>query len=381
MNPKERVKAAINKQPVDKTPLGLYFADHDIISKVIGRKTILRNKPEWQRAMWEGRRDEAVDAAKQDIVDFYRKLDCVDLVTTKEAVRVPPKGHTPENPPRRIDANTYRDDARKGVWKLEPGANDVMFFPDDTSFKEHQVEEYASRELPPVPDPSEFELMDYLAEQLGDERYMMLGNFECVSYTPLDGTVNALMTMALYPEVMQACNAQLLFQQNAVDQYTIRPWADGILIERDMAGTNGPLMSPDMFREQCLPYLKARLQHMRKFCQQVVMHNCGNTLPLLDLFIEAGIDGYQSIQTTSAMSISALRKKSNDRLSVWGAVPLEVLIEGTPDDVRKTVRSCFEEADGFPGFILGPSHSIAYGTKYENFMALLDEFVRQRDRF
>ncbi len=33
------------------------------------------------------------------------------------------------------------------------------------------------------------------------------------------------------------------------------------------------------------------------------------------------------------------------------------------------------------GFILGPSHSIAYGTKYENFMALLDEFVKLRDKY
>ena len=33
------------------------------------------------------------------------------------------------------------------------------------------------------------------------------------------------------------------------------------------------------------------------------------------------------------------------------------------------------------GFILGPSHSIAMNTKYENFMVMLDEFVSLRDRF
>jgi hypothetical protein len=32
------------------------------------------------------------------------------------------------------------------------------------------------------------------------------------------------------------------------------------------------------------------------------------------------------------------------------------------------------------GFILGPSHSIAYGTKYDNFMAMLDEYVHLRER-
>jgi hypothetical protein len=38
------------------------------------------------------------------------------------------------------------------------------------------------------------------------------------------------------------------------------------------------------------------------------------------------------------------------------------------------------EATRGGGFILGPSHSIAYGTKYENFMAMLDEFDRLRFR-
>ncbi len=33
------------------------------------------------------------------------------------------------------------------------------------------------------------------------------------------------------------------------------------------------------------------------------------------------------------------------------------------------------------GFILGPSHSVAMNTRYDNFMAMLDEFVRLRDKF
>ena len=83
---------------------------------------------------------------------------------------------------------------------------------------------------------------------------------------------------------------------------------------------------------------------------------------------------------TSAMSISKLLADYGDRIAVWGAVALEVLNTGTPEDARKAVRSCYEEADGAPGFILGPSHSIAFGTKYDNFMAMLDEHVRLRDR-
>jgi hypothetical protein len=95
MNSKERVMAAIAKQPVDKIPLGMYAVDHDIIAKVIGRPTLVRNKPEFKIALWKGRRDEAVASMKNDIRDFYTIIDCVDLLTTKEAQLVPPRGYVP----------------------------------------------------------------------------------------------------------------------------------------------------------------------------------------------------------------------------------------------------------------------------------------------
>ena len=60
---------------------------------------------------------------------------------------------------------------------------------------------------------------------------------------------------------------------------------------------------------------------------------------------------------------------------------MEELISGTPETVRKTVRKAMEECAPGGGFILGPSHSIAYGTKYDNFMAMLDEFNKLRFKF
>ena len=66
------------------------------------------------------------------------------------------------------------------------------------------------------------------------------------------------------------------------------------------------------------------------------------------------------------MSVKTLVKGYGDRLCVLGVVSLEWLIDGTPDDARREVRRCFEDAKDAPGFILGPSHSIAFGAKYDS---------------
>jgi uroporphyrinogen-III decarboxylase len=101
----------------------------------------------------------------------------------------------------------------------------------------------------------------------------------------------------------------------------------------------------------------------------------------MDMFIEAGIDCYQSLQTTAGMEIGRLKSTFGDRMCFWGGVAVETLITGTPEEVRKEVRTAFERAAGGGGFILGPSHSIAWGTKYENFMTMLDEYVKLRDKY
>ena len=381
MNSKERVRAAIARQPVDQAPLGFYLVDHDIISRVIGRPTYLRNRTAYEIAIWEGRRDEVVAAMKADIVDFYRQIDCADLLTFKEAQMVPPRGYTPEDPPRRIGDNLYRD-SRGNTFRLSPETNDITQVAWETppgGLPEYTIEMFADRSSPPVPDASCFELSDHLVREFGRDRYIAGYTGGTTALTLLGGMESGMMLLALQPEVVDAASEQQAAQQDLLDAVQIRPGMDGVLMEQDFGGTTAPLISPGMFRQHCFPFLKRRIAHVKQHVAQVIFHSCGSTMPLMDMLLAAGIDAYESIQTNAAgMTIEEIAGKYGRQVCVWGAIPLEVLITGSPDDVRKAVRRSMEAGRNAPGFILGPSHSIAFGTKYDNFMALLDEFCRLR---
>jgi uroporphyrinogen-III decarboxylase len=361
-------------------PLGFYAVDYDTVEKVLGRPSYVRNKIEIQLALWEGRRNEVAEGLKKDTVEFYRKIDCADILLPKEAQLLPPVGYEPD-PPKQIAADRWEDRAGRIYQAVrhaneiqcihEPGKGQHTFTPED--FRDPVRIE--------PPDPSVFEVLDHVIEKLGDERYIAGTTGGITALTLPGGTEEGLMLYALQPEVILAANRQSVLAQNARDPYFIRPGIAGVLMEQDMAGTNGPLVSPAMFQELCLPFLKERLAHVKKSASQVIFHNCGNNIPLMDFFIEAGIDCYQSLQTTAGMEIGKLKKLYGDRLAFWGGVPLETLIGGTADDVRKDVRTAMERGAPGGGFILGPSHSVAKNTKYDNFMAMLDEFVKLRDRY
>ncbi|HUU59008.1 MAG TPA: uroporphyrinogen decarboxylase family protein [Phycisphaerae bacterium] len=392
MTGKERGKAAVARRPVDRVPLGLYAVDYDTVAAVIGRPTIVRNQIAMQTALWEGRRDEMVQQWKADLTDFYRKIDCADVITCRDAMLMPARGSIVSplgsyrvelpGPPRKIGDNEWQD-ADGRIFRAVPDVNEIRCIHDPTAAKEpiFRVEDFEGPvEEPAPPDPAVFEVLDHIIEQFGQDRYIAGPCGGLTAMTLLGGFENGLVLYALQPEVVAAANRRSVAVQNARDRFYVRPGQDGAIMDQDMAGTNAPYVSPAMFRELCLPYMRQRITHVKQFAQQVVHHNCGHNIPLIDMFIEAGVDCYQSLQTTAGMEIGRLKELFPGRMCWWGGVPVEILISGTPAQTRQAVRTALQRGAPGGGFILGPSQSIPKNTRYDNFMAMLDEFVALRDQ-
>ncbi len=366
---KQAVYNALNKVREGYIPLGTYAIDCDTASRVIGRKTLVRDKAAQQIALWEGRRDEVCQALKEDSVELFRKLPCIDaIIAYKEAPILPARGYEPD-PPKKIGDNLY--EAKDGtVYQIEPATNDVCVV-------KHPIKPLTipAEDAQAAPEPPEgaFDAYDHLIESLTPDRFVFgtSGGFRPM---PLPGGMeNALALYALEPELMKANIDAAARAGTLRDEIWIRPGVDEIFVEDDLAMTKGPLISPAMFREMCLPAFKARVQAMKKHRSKVVMHCCGNAVKIMDQIIEAGIDGYQSIQSIPDMALDRLMPAFGRQLSFWGGVPVELLIGGSVEDVRNAVRKAMELGKRYGGLILGPSHSVAFGTKYENFMAMIEE--------
>lgn len=380
MNSKERVQACIDRRPVDAVPLGFYLVDHDIISKVIGRPTYVRNNVATNLAYWEGRRDDVVESMKADVVDFYRKIDLCDIITFKEACLVPPKGYQPE-PVKQIAPDCWEDAAGR-VYQISAVSNEFVCVRNPTiKDRVWTREEFLEPLAVTPPDPSIFEVYDVMVAGLAADRYVAGVTAGFGLTLMLGGMERGLIECALNPEAVRAAMHRQVVYQNAMDGYYLRPGLGGAFIESDMSSTRATLISPTMWRDLFRDEVRARIASLRARGLQVLMHSCGNTLELLDEFIDAGMQCYQSIQNIPEMWVGDLKQRFGKRLVLWGGMPVEELVLGTPESVRAAVRRALEAAAPGGGFILGPSHSVAYGTSYENFMAMLDEFSRLRHRY
>jgi len=372
MNGKERIKAVLAREPVDRIPIGFFAIDFDTVEKILGHETYLRAKAKTQIAFWEGRRSEVVQSWQEDTIDLYRKLDFIDIINVSAMASgvAPPKDYVPDKV-RRVDASTWEaDDGR--VWKYSDITADLTLV--HRPEPHFTVDDFPLDAEPQVPDPSVCEAVDAIIAALGDTRFILGPNGGEAGMVLLGGMEHGLMMYALQPALMHQAIASGTRMANLRDSAALRPGTDGVLWGTDFAATTGPFMSPRMFRKFCLASIKERVKAIKARGLAVFKHACGNNWQLLDMFVEAGYDGYQSIQTSASMEMEKVKARVGDALVLWGGARVEDLVSGTPAMVRDNVRDVMHAGAPGGGYIFGTTHSVAVGTKYDNFMAMLDAY-------
>jgi hypothetical protein len=359
------------------TPIGFFAIDSDTASKVLGRATYWRAKAECQIAFWEGRRDEVVESWKNDAIELYEKLDIIDIIPISHMAGLcPPKDYEPD-PPRKVASDTW-EDARGRVFKYSPATRDISMVSDPGVWqREFNVEDYESLK-PQKPDDSIFEVVDALIKHFKGKRLLLGSCGQVEGWFLAGGMERGFMDIASRPGDIAAIYKALCEKAIDEDQYYIRPGQDGVLLGTDFASSQGPMINPQTYRDIFYDSYKKRIANLKANGQVVVQHACGNNEKFMDILTTIGADCYQSIQPSAGMDIIELHKQYGDVISLWGGVAVETLISKTPGDVAAEVDRFMRYANGKTGLIMGTSHSIAVGTKYENFMALMDACSRYR---
>lgn len=375
MTSKERVAAALEGRVPDRVPYGEFAVDFDTVERILGHETYLRAKAKSQIAFWEGRRDEVAQSWLEDHLELHRRLE-LDIVTFPMATwEMPPE--TGDPPPRRIDANTWEDRFGR-IYKQSEATRDITCVHDPVrDARVFTAAEFEREPERPVRDERSWRILDTVVQRLKDEKFICGPSGGSIGIVLLGGMERGLLELAANPEAVRAATALRVREQNLADEVFVHPDSDAVLWAEDLGYRTGPLIGPAMFRDFFLEANKARARNVKeRYGKKILKHCCGNINLLMDFFVDIGFDAYQSIQPTAGMDLCRLKRDYGDRITLWGGVAVENLVGGAPEDVRADVRRAMACAKPGGRFILGASHSVAVGTKYENYMAMLDEYRR-----
>lgn len=126
----------------------------------------------------------------------------------------------------------------------------------------------------------------------------------------------------------------------------------------------GNLVGAYHYEELLLPIHKELTEEIEG---PLVLHVCGNCADRLELFADAGFDGYHfEWQIDSKLAV----EKVGHRLALFGNVNNpQTLFQGTPEDVRRQVRYAIDAGVD----IIAPECAIPLKTPLENLKAIVQE--------
>jgi len=144
----------------------------------------------------------------------------------------------------------------------------------------------------------------------------------------------------------------------------------------DLGSQTGPLISMELYREFYAPHHQRFIDLCHEFGIRVFHHDDGACRAFLPLLVEMGIDVLNPIQwTCPGMDMAELKAEFGESIGFHGAVENQrILPFGTPEDVRAEVRHCIDSLAGDgTGYMLAPCHNLQANTPVENIIAMYDE--------
>jgi len=234
----------------------------------------------------------------------------------------------------------------------------------------------------PWPDPAWMDVSKVrsAAEAYGGEYALLGGDWSPFWHDLIDllGMENMYVKMLEQPAVVDVVLQHLVDFYAAVSQQIFDAAADALdvfFLGNDFGGQTGPLLSPPLFERFMLPHLARLIDLGHAYALKVQLHCCGGFAPLLPALIGAGLDGVHAIQPCCAgMDLRALKREFGHRILFNGAIDSQhVLINGTPESVRRDVRQVLELMMPGGGYVAGASHdTILEETPLENVLSMLD---------
>lgn len=157
----------------------------------------------------------------------------------------------------------------------------------------------------------------------------------------------------------------------------VGPYIDIIVFGDDLGMQRGPQISPRMYREFFQPRQRLMWQRVRQLAPhlKIQLHCCGGVRELLPGLIEAGLDAINPVQITCrGMDPVELKRYFGDQLTFWGGGcnTQEVLMRGTPAQVRDHVRRLMDIWRPGGGYVFQQVHNILADVPPANIVAMYE---------
>jgi uroporphyrinogen decarboxylase len=369
MNPRERIKNAMDFRPVDSVPWAEVFDDVETMNLFL-----LQGLPAHEVIVYDwGIQGMLINNWKIAGLDPSSYFDCINLMGYPVPVDL---GPIPRFKYRKVaEDSRYREyvmptGARCRYVKRDSFARETLSYsmPMFSAFPvtdRKSWDQYKCRLNPEDPRryPQDWERESWLQafrEYEACHTVLAVNGFYGFG-AQLMGIPNFNLAFYRNPELIRDMLSHWEYftieaTRDAVE--TLKDSIDVVFWWEDMAERHGPNISPKLYREFLLPHYKQVTGFFKKNGINIIMMDSdGNTVPILDLVIEAGITGHLPLEVNSGMDVRTLRKRFGKQLFFAGNLDKREIAKGD-DAMRREIDSKLPLMKESGGYIAGLDHSV-----------------------
>jgi uroporphyrinogen decarboxylase len=153
-----------------------------------------------------------------------------------------------------------------------------------------------------------------------------------------------------------------------------------IRIADDLGSEKDLIISPSHYRQFIKPRQKKLISFIKEHSAcKILLHSCGSVYPIIDDFIEIGVDALNPIQVSARdMDTKRLKKEFGDRITFWGGGcdTQRVLPFGTGKEIVEEVKRRIRDLAPGGGFVFTPVHNIQYDVSAERIISLYETALK-----
>ena len=224
------------------------------------------------------------------------------------------------------------------------------------------------------PDPDWERKLRGLKELKASGDYVLLHCYDAFEATWRKmGHEAALMALIEEPQWMaEMLDAQIdLLLESYTEMQKAGVTVDAFILSSDLAFKTGPLFSPRLHRELCLPGLKRLCAFLHERDVDMVFHCDGDLRPLLPNLVEAGVDCIQPLEVHAGLDVRELKPVYGDKLAFMGNIGVDEM-RLPEDQLEALMADKINTAERGGGYVYHSDHSIPSDMPFERYLKVLE---------
>jgi uroporphyrinogen decarboxylase len=127
----------------------------------------------------------------------------------------------------------------------------------------------------------------------------------------------------------------------------------------DLGTQTGLLLSREIILEFLVPEYKRLFDFYNRNNVIIMFHSCGHIMPILDIFMDLGVDVLNPLQS-SANDLAEVRRITQGKMALHGGVGSALLMDGPVDAIRNEAIRLMRLLGSNGGYFCAPDQGMPW---------------------